>query len=73
MDIDKALKHIGGIVILAIVIIIGVYLIKALIWLGVGLLYLMMVHPLGVLIGGFVSIAAIWYGLKIRDGYFRNK
>lgn len=73
MDIDKALKHIGGIVILAIVIIIGVYLIKALIWLGVGLLYLMMVHPLGVLIGGFVSIAAIWTVLKIRDGYFRNK
>ena len=73
MDRDKALKHIGGIVILAIVIIIGVYLIKALIWLGVGLLYLMMVHPLGVLIGGFVSIAAIWTVLKIRDGYFRNK
>tara|TARA_R110000851_G_scaffold82803_2_gene181256 strand:+ start:1194 stop:1415 length:222 start_codon:yes stop_codon:yes gene_type:complete len=73
MDIDKALKHIGGIVILAIVIIIGVYLIKALIWLGVGLLYLMLVHPLGVLIGGFVSIAAIWTVLKIRDGYFRNK
>ena len=73
MDIDKAVKHIGGIVILAIVIIIGVYLIKALIWLGVGLLYLMMVHPLGVLIGGFVSIAAIWTVLKIRDGYFRNK
>ena len=73
MDVDKILKTIGGIVILAIVIIIGVYLIKALIWLGVGLLYLMMVHPLGVLIGGFVSIAAIWTVLKIRDGYFRNK
>jgi len=73
MDIDNTLKHIGGIVLLAIAIIIGVYLIKALIWLGVGLLYLMMLHPLGVLIGGFGSIAAIWFVLKIRDGYFRNK
>ena len=74
MDVDKILKTIGGIVVLALVIVIAVYIVHGLIWLFCTVLYYMLTQPLYVLIGGVAGLVALYVFLRWRDGYFfRNK
>jgi hypothetical protein len=74
MDVDKILKTIGGIVVLALVIVIAVYIVHGLIWLFCTVLYYMLTQPLYVLIGGVAGMVALYVFFRWRDGYFfRNK
>ena len=60
MDVNKWQKRLGGILLIGLFIVLAVSLIKAVVWLLVNVLYVMMVSPLAAL-GGLGVITAVLY------------
>lgn len=60
MDVNKWQKRLGGILLIGLFIVLAVSLIKAVVWLLVNVLYVMMVSPLAAL-GGLGVITVLLY------------